>query len=319
MKTIAVCIINYNTRDLLRDCLHSVLTENADETIVVDSASTDGSVEMLKAEFPWIPVIALKENIGFGSASNRGIESCRSEHIVLLNADTALKHGSLRTLSEYLGCHPAAAVIGPRILNPDGTLQTSCFHYPTPIHIFLYISGLYQIIPRLPILKNRTLQKMGSGSARAVPWLLGAALAFRRETFEALGGFDEAFFVYFEEVDLCYRLSLEGQEIHFVPQAEIIHVGGGSTTQRRTWSYIQFFSSLAQFYRKHYSSLLLTEMVVIVKAVAFFKLARDFLLLRMTRETAKKSVLVVDLDIHRHLLCGPWHRHSKAGMAVRAS
>ena len=90
-----------------------------------------------------------------------------------------------------------------------------------------------------------------------VPWILGAALAFRRETFEGLGGFDESFFLYFEEVDLCYRSFLQGKQIHFVPEAEIIHVGGGSTTQKRAWSQIQFFASLAHFYRKHYSRPLL--------------------------------------------------------------
>ena len=154
VKTIAVCIINYNTRDLLRECLHSVLAQNTDEIVVVDNASTDHSVEMMKAEFPLIPLIALQKNVGYGAASNRGIETCSSEQIVLLNADTRMKPGSLQTLRYYLEDHPEAAIIGPRILNPDGTLQTSCFHFPTPLHIFLYISGLYRSIPRLPIFET---------------------------------------------------------------------------------------------------------------------------------------------------------------------
>ena len=135
---------------------------------------------------------------------------------------------------------------------------------------------------------------------------------------EGLGGFDENFFMYFEEVDLCYRLFSQGRQIHFVPEAEIIHVGGGSTTQRRTWAHIQFFASLAQFYRKHYSRLMLTEMVFSVKAVAFFKMIRDFLLLQMTRDATKQSALEVSLETHRKLFFGGWHRHSSAQMAVRA-
>jgi GT2 family glycosyltransferase len=318
MTTTAVCVINYNTRDLLRECLRSVMTENADEIVVVDSASTDSTVEMMQAEFPAIPLIALETNIGFGAASNRGIERCRSAHIVLLNADTQMQPGSLQALCEYLKKHPQVAIIGPRLLNPDGTLQTSCFHFPTPLHIFLYISGLYRWIPRLPILNQRTLQKITNESAKPVPWILGAALAFRRQTFEESGGFDENFFMYFEEVDLCYRLSAQGRQIHFVPEAEIIHVGGGSTIQNRTWSYVQFFASLTQFYRKHYSRSLLTEMVFMVKIVVFFKLVRDFLLLRMARDAKQQSTLAVNLDMHRQLLCRQWHRGSNAGTAIQA-
>jgi GT2 family glycosyltransferase len=317
VKTIAVCIINYNTSDLLRECLHSILVQNVDEILVVDNASADCSVEMMKAEFPSIPLMALGKNLGFGAASNRGVKACCSEQIVLLNADTRMKTGSVQALRNYLEDHPQAAVIGPRILNPDSTLQTSCFHFPTPLHIFLYISGLYQWIPRLPVLKQRTLQKMTSESARPVPWILGAALAFRRETFEALGGFDENFFMYFEEVDLCYRLFSQGKQIHFVPEAEIIHVGGGSTTQTRASSYIQFFASLARFYRKHYSRLMLTEMVFSVKAVAFFKMASDFLLLQITQDVTKKSALGVNLEIHRNLFFGGWYSISDAERVVR--
>ena len=318
MTTTAVCIINYNTCDLIRECLRSTMSQNADEIIVVDNASTDLSVQMIKAEFPTITLIALEKNIGFGAASNRGIGKCHSEHIILLNADTVMKPGALRALSEYLESHPRAAIIGPRILSPDGIPQTSCFHYPTPLHIFLYISGLYLWIPRLPILKRNSLQKMVSQTAIAVPWILGAALAFRREQIHLLGGFDERFFLYFEEVDLCYRLSCKNQEIHYMPAAEIIHVGGGSTTQTQGRSYIQFFASLAQFYRKHYSRLMLTEMVFSVKTVAFFKMARDFLLLQMTREVTKQSALAVNLEIHRKLFFGGWHRYASAEAAVRA-
>jgi GT2 family glycosyltransferase len=316
VKTIAVCIINYNTSDLLRKCLHSVVAQNPDEIVVVDNASTDGSVEMLKAEFPSIWLLALPRNVGFGSACNRGIETCCAEQVVLLNADTRMNPGSLRALCEYLEEHPQAAIIGPRILNPDGTLQTSCFHFPTPLHIFLYASGLYLWIPRLPILKRRTLQKITSELARPVPWVLGAALAFRRESFDAVHGFDEHFFMYFEEVDLCYRLFLQGKQIHFVPAAEIVHVGGGSTTQNGAWSYIQFFVSLAQFYRKHYSQPLQREMVFIVKGVAFFKLVGGLLLHRMTGDSTQRFTLAMDPEIQRQLFFGQWHRDSNAGTAL---
>lgn len=308
MKTIAICIITCNTRDLLRKCLQSALAENPDEILVVDNGSKDGTVEMLKAEFPSIPVLALEKNIGFGAASNRGIEYCRSEHMFLINADVMMMPGSLQPLNLYLESHPETAMIGPRVLNPDKSLQTSCFYYPTPVHIFLYISELYKLVPRLPILKNRTLQKRSTDSAVAVPWVLGAALAFRRDQILSIGGFDEMFFLYFEEVDLCYRLALQNLESHFVPQAEVIHVGGGTTVQKRAWYHNMFFTSLAQFYSKHYSRSLLAELVLAVKAVAFVKLARDFLLLQITRDEMKRPVRQVSLEMHRNLVFGRWHQ-----------
>jgi GT2 family glycosyltransferase len=318
MKRIAVCIITCNTGHLLRRCLQSVLVENPDEILVVDNGSRDGTVEMLKTEFPSVPVLALEKNIGFGAASNRGIENCRSEHIFLINADVMMMPGSLQPLNRYLESHPEAAMVGPRVLNPDKSLQTSCFYYPTPIHIFLYISEFYKLVPHVPLFKDRTLQKKSTDSSVAVPWILGAALAFRRDQILALGGFDEKFFLYFEEVDLCYRLASQNLESHFVPQAEVIHVGGGTTVQKRAWYYNMFFTSLAQFYRKHYSKILLTELVFVVKGVAFIKMVRDFLSLWMTRDETKRPVRQVYLEMHRNLVFGDWHQPSTAEPVVPA-
>jgi GT2 family glycosyltransferase len=292
--------------------------ENPDEIVVVDNGSMDGTIEMMKTEFPSVALVALEKNIGFGAASNRGMQRCRSEHIYLINADTRVKPGSLAALNRYLEFHPEAAMIGPRLLNPDGTLQTSCFYYPTPLHVFLYISGSYKIIPHLPILKKRSLQKVSGQTPMSVPWVHGAALAFRRDQIQSLGGFDETFFLYFEEVDLCYRLSLQGQQMHFMPEAEIIHVGGATTVQRRAWFYIEFFASLAHFYRKHYSRLLLTELVLIVKLVALLKLARDVFVMSFTGDATKRSTLKVNLDIQRGLLFGRWHQRSATQTAIPA-
>jgi GT2 family glycosyltransferase len=318
MTTTAVCIINYNTCDLLRECLFSIMTQTADHIVVVDNASTDESVQMVKTEFPAISLLALEQNVGYGAASNRGIARCQTEHIVLLNADTVMKPGALRALSDYLQSHPRAAIVGPRILNQDGTLQRSSFYFPTPLPILLYVSGLYPWISGILLLKNRILQQGSNESAVAVPWILGAALAFRQEQIREIGGFDERFFMYFEEVDLCYRLSSRGQQIHLVPEAEIIHVGGASTSQTRSASYIQFFASLARFYHKHYSRVMLTEMVFSVKTVAFLKLAFDFFLLQMTRDASKQAALEANLEIDRNLCFGGWHRRSNGDTTVRA-
>lgn len=316
MKTIAVCIVNYNTRDLLRACLHSALAEKPDEIVVVDDASTDASAEMVEMDFPSVRLIRLNENIGYGAASNLAVKHCRSEHILLLNGDTLVKPGALRCLNRYLEASISAAILGPRIVNPDGSPQTSCFHFPAPLHIFLYLSGLYRLIPRLPILRRYSLQKASANSAGVVPWVLGAALAFRRETFEALGGFDESFFLYFEEVDLCYRASRRGWQVHFAPEAEIVHVGGASTEQERGGMTLQYFTSLAEFYRKHYSGWALAALILMVKTFAFFRLLCAIFPVRTPRDSRGRSHLETDRMIQRDLLNGRWSRRSNEEKAV---
>jgi GT2 family glycosyltransferase len=157
-------------------------------------------------------------------------------------------------------------------------------------------------------LKNRTLQKKSTDAAVAVPWVLGAALAFRRKQILDIGGFDESIFLYFEEVDLCYRLAEQKLETHFVPHAEVMHVGAGTTIQKRAWYYNMFFISLAQFYRKHYSRFLLAELVVVVKSVAVFKFVRDLLMVRMNRDETKQPLQQVLVEMDRNLVFGNWHQ-----------
>lgn len=315
MPTISVCIVNYNTRELLHACLDSVLKENPDEVIVVDNASSDNSVAMVEAEYPSIRLVKLNKNIGYGAASNRAIEQCHTDHILLLNSDTLLKPGSLDALNRYLVRHEFASIVGPRVLNPDGTIQTSCFYFPTPVHIFLYLSNLYKLIPHLRILRRQTLQAVSADRPRVVPWVLGAALAFRRATFETEGGFDEDFFMYFEEVDLCYRLSRNDQQVRFVPEAEIIHVGGASTAQLQVEMQMQYFSSLVLFYRKHYSRLKLIELMLVVNGIALLKYVRDLLCLPFVRDVLKRSGLRQDLTVQQGLLSGRWNRRIRPGEA----
>lgn len=316
MKTIAVCIVNHNTRDLLHTCLQSVLRESPHEVIVVDNASTDGSADMIQAEFPSVKLIRLEKNIGYGAASNRAVRHSYADYILLLNSDTQVKPGALRALRRYLEVETRAAVVSPRISNPDGSPQTSCFHFPTPLHIFLYLSGLYRWIPRVSLLNRWTLQANVQNSARIVPWVLGAALAFRRLTFELVGGFDESFFMYFEEVDLCQRLAKKGLQIHFVPDAEVIHVGGASTGQVRSAMHLEYFASLEKFYRKHYSKLLLSQLVFIVKFFALLNLLGDALRLPATRDAVKKSCLRSNLIMHQAVLSGRWQRQTSRRTTV---
>jgi GT2 family glycosyltransferase len=304
MSEIAVAIINYNTCDDLRSCLASVEESGAQEIVVVDNASSDGSVEMVRAEFPHVTLSANKVNSGYGSAAKQAIANCQAQFILLLNSDTRLNANTLVTLKRYLATHPQVAIVGPRLLNPDGSLQASCYPFPTPLHIFLEESTLGRLIRHLPWLRQRYLRTWSHDRARPVPWVLGAAIAIRRQPFEAIGGFDESFFMYAEETDLCYRLRAAGWDIHFVPDAAIIHTGGASTRQYRTAMAVQFFTSMAHFYRQHYSRLRQLELALLVKLIVLARLLRDHFRLARTAEESRRQHIEKELAAWQQLLRG---------------
>lgn len=306
MRSRGVYIVNHNTRDLLRSCLRSVLSEGPDEIVVADSVSTDGSAEMVAAEFPSVTLLRLDNNLGYGAAANRAIGSGRADHILLLNADTIVEAGALSALFARLDADERPAILGPRISYPDGSPQTSCFHFPTPLHVFLYLSGIYRWIPRVPILRRRSLQSVSADSSVEVPWVLGAALAFRRDTFFSLGRFDETFFMYFEEVDLCLRLREAGGHVLFVPTARIVHRGGASTERQPVEMGVRFFTSLARFYRKHYPRTALARLTLVVRFFGMLRWIRSLVQLWFVRDQARRNELENDLAIDRSLVLGEW-------------
>jgi GT2 family glycosyltransferase len=241
-----VVIVSYNSRNLLRDCLASLESEPFNQVIVVDNVSSDGSVGMVAQDFPWVRLIQNKKNDGYGAAANLAIASCSENYILLLNCDTLLQPGTLQVLSNYLDQHQQVAIVGPALLNFDETRQASWYPFPAPLQVLRRETSLSKI-------GRDHLANHPTDSPRAVPWVLGAALTIRRSAFESVGGFDEAFFMYYEEVDLCYRLKRSGWEIHFAPAAAVYHVGGASTRQQQTTMTIQLYKSLCRFYQQHYS------------------------------------------------------------------
>ncbi len=268
---LSIVIINYNTRDCLHNCLASIIesagSQSSDslsagagaspskisEIIVVDNASSDGSVEMVRTHFPQVTLHARQTNNGYGAAANAAIAESDADYILLLNSDTLLQAGVVAGLRRYLDQHPRVAVVGPRLHNLDGTLQASCYPAPTPFNLFLEESLLGRLAAYLPGVRQRYLRTWAHDSAKAVPWVLGAALAIRREAFLAVGGFDPAFRLYFEETDLCHRLWAAGWAVHFAPVGTIVHLGGASTSQHYARTQHQLFDSAQLFYARHYS------------------------------------------------------------------
>jgi GT2 family glycosyltransferase len=261
---VAVVVVSYNTRELLRACLRSVPMADSAGIVVVDSGSSDGSVDMVRSEFPSVRTLDVP-NRGYGAAANAGFRATRSEHVLLLNSDTVLSPGSIRALGRHLDTHLGVAVVGPRLLNPDGSLQRSCFPFPTPGTVLLGETRLGALIHLVPVLRDRHPRTWRHDRVRPMPWVLGAALAIRRSAMESVGGFDERFFMYFEEVDLCFRLRERGWATHFAPVADVVHHGAASTSQQAAAMQLQYYESLARFHRYHHGERALLRMARIVR------------------------------------------------------
>ena len=289
MTAIAVVVVNWNTCGLLRTCLHTVLAQAPAEVVVADNGSTDGSVEMLRREFPSITVLVNPDNPGYGAGANRAISACRSDYILLLNSDTELRPGALPALGGYLDAHPRAGLVGPRLRNPDGTLQESCFRFPRPLR---------------PLTKW-ALRSFDHDRAQVVPWVVGAALGIRRAAFEAVGGFDESFRMYFEEVDLAYRLAGAAWETHFTPSAEVVHLVGASTSQRRAEMALRTRLSALEFFRRHHTGLGLLAGLTTEYALTASRFVRDAGRYILTRSSSRRQRLKEDLAVWWELLRHP--------------
>jgi N-acetylglucosaminyl-diphospho-decaprenol L-rhamnosyltransferase len=302
MAEIAVAVVNYNTREYLRACLASTAAEQPYELIVVDNASSDGSVAMVRKEFPTAVLHANERNPGFGAAVNQAVARCTAPYVLCLNSDTVLLPGILRVLAAYLDANPRAAIVGPRLLNVDGSLQPSCFPFPTPFNEFLELSSLSKLVRHLPFVHGHYLRVWSHNRSRRVAWVLGAALAIRRNAFDQVGGFDEEFFMYCEEIDLCYRLYQAGWEVHFTPDTCVEHWGGASTVQARAVMAVCALISTITFYKRHYSRWRLLQLKLILAVMAIAKMLRDTIRLLWTREKGKRARLAEDLDIWRRVL-----------------
>lgn len=245
---VSIIIVNWNTRDLLLQCLRSIRDTTADlayEVVVVDNASSDGSVAAVEAEFPQARLIANRENRGFGAANNQGAALARGEYLLFLNPDTVVLKGSVASMREFLSVEEQAGVVGCKILNPDGSLQTSWW-MDFPSVGWCWKSAAY--------LNNRPQgfhapAPESANQPAVVSHLLGACLMMRREVFDELGGFDEKYFLYLEETDLCYRAVLLGKRNYYLPDGSIIHLGQQSSIKSADWANVQLQFSTYAFIR----------------------------------------------------------------------
>jgi GT2 family glycosyltransferase len=251
---VSVIIVNWNTRDILRDCLRSVYEQTRGisfEVIVIDNASSDGSVAMVKAEFPQVVLIENRDNRGFAAANNQGMAIARGRYCLLLNSDTVVLDGAIQKTIAFADQHPKAAVVGCRVLNRDLTLQPTCFMFPSVLNMFLSMSYLYKAFPRSRFFGREFMTGWNRNDIRSVETVTGCFMLVRREAIEPVGVMDEGFFMYAEETDWCRRFQQAGWVNLFYPDAHIIHLGGQSTQQIKPQMTLQLRAGILQYIRKH--------------------------------------------------------------------
>lgn len=302
MSSIGVAVISYNTRELLRSCLASAVADGAVEVVVADNGSTDGSIEMVRAEFPQAVLLVDRSNPGYGGASNAAIAACRAEYVLLLNSDTVLRPGALASLRRYLDDHPRAAIVGPRLLNPDGTLQSSIHQFPSPVFILYNYSWVGPFLGKIPLLRRLHRASGLHDRVRVVNWVMGAALAIRKPAFDAVGGFDRSFFMYYEEVDLSYRLHLAGWETHFAPVTEVTHVGGASTSRERARMYAQQIAAAIQYAQRHHSEGRVRQTEWALRFSMRSRIITDSVRYWWTRDHSERERLAEDIGMWRTAL-----------------
>jgi GT2 family glycosyltransferase len=242
LNDVSISIVNTNSRELLLACLCSLAGVDA-EVVVLDNASEDGSAKAVRQEFPSVRVIEQQHRAGFGANHNAVIRATTGRYVYVLNEDTTADDWALARITAYLDAHARVAVVGPRLVYPDGRLQDSAWRFPTP---FVSALGL------------ATLGKVGVTQSRGeaprkVDWVMGAALVLRREALDEVGLFDEEFFLYSEEVDLQARLRGGGWEVHYFPQATVVHHESQFSAGIPERRINEMWRSRHRYWRKHHS------------------------------------------------------------------
>jgi N-acetylglucosaminyl-diphospho-decaprenol L-rhamnosyltransferase len=279
---LSIIIVSWNVRDLLRTCLRSIYAiwsgdPAALELLVVDSASSDGSAGMVRAEFPRVTLIENQLNVGFTIGNNQAIARAGGRYVLLLNPDTEVLPGALPAMVAYLDAHPEIGVVGPQLLNPDRTVQSSRRRFPTLSTAFLESTVLQQWWPNNDTLRRYYVLDRNDDETLDVDWVVGACLMVRREAIAQVGVLDEGFFMYSEEMDWCYRLKRAGWRVVYLPAAQVIHYGGQSSRQVIADQHIYFQRSKIRFFKKH-------------RGVWVAALLRGFLLLNYAYQLAAESL-----------------------------
>ena len=249
MKELTSVIVSYNVRDLILRCIASLRADGVDDIVVVDNASTDGSPEAIRRSEPDIRLLTLQTNTGFGGGVNRAVARTDSQYVLVTTPDVVVEPGSTKALRTVLDDMPDVGLVAPRILTPDGDLYPSVRRFPSLVdaagHAFLHF-----VWPSNPFSRRYKMSDWDHAVAADADWVAGTHFLVRRAAWDAVGGFDEQFFMFVEDVDLCWRLQEAGWRVRYEPAATIVHEISGSADQTPYRMILEHHRSLYRFNRK---------------------------------------------------------------------
>jgi N-acetylglucosaminyl-diphospho-decaprenol L-rhamnosyltransferase len=248
---LSILIVSWNVADLLAACLQSIGSPLGVEIIVVDSASSDLTVAMVKERFPQVKLLPQSENIGYTRGNNIGFQAAQGRYLLLLNPDTEMTGDALAQMVSYLEANPTVGIVGPRTLNTDGSIQSTRRRFPTLLTAFFESTWLESLAPK-SLLDRYYVAAAADDSMTDVDWVQGSALMARREVYQQIGGLDEGYVMYSEEMDWCRRAKDAGWRVVYLGTAQIIHHGGKSTDQVAARRHIHFQQSKIRYFRKHH-------------------------------------------------------------------
>lgn len=290
---LSIIVVSFNTKEILKECLTSVFENlpHQSEVIVVDNNSHDGSPEMVKTDFPDVILISNKDNRGFAYANNQGMEVSKGENLLLLNSDTIVLGNSLENMISFMEGHPDYSGCACKLLNADKSLQISAYKLPTIWNTFIHFTQPLRLILSKQI-NYYPLEKFG-GDFDA-EYLTGALIMISREAYNTVGGLDEKFFFYLEDVDWSKRLG-SFKPLRYLSEPEIIHLGGGSASRISAWSLLQHRRSNLLYFRIHNGALGLT----ILRSLFFisFLLNTFFSIIQVLRgKDLNRELLKIKID-----------------------
>lgn len=254
MTDVSIIILSWNTRKMLADCLDAVERFHGAvsiEIIVVDNHSSDDSLAMLRERYPSVRVIANSENVGFARGNNQGVQAACGRYVLLLNSDAFLTEGALPALLAFAEAHPKAGMTGARLVNSDGSFQASFTPIPTLKREFFILSGLGRLLYGSNYPSRGA--EVEAGPQRA-GYVEGACMLAPREAYLEVGGLDEGYFMYAEDVDLCFAMQRHGWEVWYHPGAVVVHLGGASSKNRKPQREADLYKSRVRFFRKYYGA-----------------------------------------------------------------
>ena len=272
---LSIIIVNYNVKEFLQNLLHSISKSSIKinhEIIIIDNASNDGSVEFIREKFPEVALIASKTNLGFSKANNIGMRQSSGKYILLLNPDTLVSEDTFEKMIRFFEENPLVGLAGCKILNPDGTLQLACRRsFPGPWTSFCKVTGLSNLFPKSRIFARYNLTYLDPNETYEVDAVSGSFMIFRKDVYEKIGGLDEKFFMYGEDLDFCYRVQKSGYKVFYVPSTQIIHYKGESTKRSGLDETKIFYSAMHLFVKKHLSGSIFVG-IILQSAIIFRKL-----------------------------------------------